>query len=93
MRFGKTLKQSIYPPWRDNYIDYAKLKKLLRDDDSAPSSPSTATKDVWTEEDEGAFVAELVNVQLEKVHAFHKETFEAYGSERLGARQSWTMLL
>jgi SPX domain protein involved in polyphosphate accumulation/uncharacterized membrane protein YidH (DUF202 family) len=76
MRFGKTLKQSIYSPWRDNYIDYAKLKKLLREDESALASPSTATKDVWTEEDEGAFVDELVNVQLEKVHAFHKETYE-----------------
>ena len=72
IRFGKTLKQSIYPPWRDNYVDYAKLKKLLREDDSAESS----TKDVWTEEDKGAFVDELVNVQLEKVHAFHKETYE-----------------
>ena len=78
MRFGKTLQLSIYAPWRDNYIDYSKLKKLLRDDESAPSSPSTAAsrEDPWTEEDEGAFVDELVNVQLEKVHAFHKETYE-----------------
>ena len=76
MRFGQTLKQSIYPPWRENYINYSKLKKLLRDDHSAPSSPSTETKDDWTEEDEGTFVDELVNVQLEKVHAFHKETIE-----------------
>lgn len=72
MKFGSTLKRSIYPPWRENYIDYAKLKKLLREDESSP----TDTKDTWTEEDEGAFVDELVNVQLEKVHTFHKETFE-----------------
>lgn len=71
MRFGRTLEKSIYPPWRDNYITYAKLKKLLREDDSANSSP-----DRWTEEDEGAFVDELVNVQLEHVHAFHKHTYE-----------------
>ncbi|TKA83071.1 hypothetical protein B0A55_00909 [Friedmanniomyces simplex] len=77
MRYGKTLQQAIYPPWRDNYIDYAKLKKILRDDDSAPSSPSTETVgDKWTDEDESKFVDELVNVQLEKVHAFHKETYE-----------------
>ncbi|TKA82525.1 hypothetical protein B0A55_01217, partial [Friedmanniomyces simplex] len=77
MRYGKTLQQAIYPPWRDNYIDYAKLKKILRDDDSAPSSPSTETVgEKWTDEDEGKFVDELVNVQLEKVHAFHKETYE-----------------
>lgn len=76
MRFGRTLQISVYEPWKDNYINYAKLKKLLRDDESAPSSPSTETKDEWTEVDEGAFVDELVNVQLEKVHAFHKDTYE-----------------
>ena len=76
MKFGRTLQLSIYKPWRDNYIDYAKLKKLLKEDESTPSSPSTETADQWTEEDEGAFVAELVNVQLEKVHSFHTETYE-----------------
>ncbi|KAK5172577.1 Phosphate metabolism transcription protein [Saxophila tyrrhenica] len=76
MRFGRTLKLATYGPWKDQYIDYAKLKKLLRDDESAPSSPSTETKDEWTEDDEGAFVDELVNKQLEKVHAFHKQTYD-----------------
>lgn len=76
MRFGQTLKQAIYPPWSDKYIDYSKLKKLLKEDDSAPSSPDRQTKQEWTEQDEGDFVEELVNVQLEKVHAFHKETYE-----------------
>jgi SPX domain protein involved in polyphosphate accumulation/uncharacterized membrane protein YidH (DUF202 family) len=74
MRFGRTLEKSIYQPWRDNYINYAKLKKLLREDDG--SSPDTQSSDRWTEEDEGAFVDELVNVQLEQVHAFHKQTYE-----------------
>lgn len=78
MRFGRTLQLSTYPPWRDNYIDYTKLKSLLKEDESAPTSPSTAEapKDDWTDEDEGAFVDELVNKQLEKVHTFHKETYE-----------------
>jgi SPX domain protein involved in polyphosphate accumulation len=78
MRFGKTLEVSQYGPWKGRYIDYAKLKKLLHDDDSAPSSPSTgpAGADKWTDEDEGKFVDELVNVQLEKVHTFHKDTYE-----------------
>lgn len=76
MRFGRTLQASIYSPWRGNYIDYAKLKKLLREDDSAPASPERQTGDQWTEDDEGDFVDELVNVQLEKVHAFHKETYD-----------------
>ncbi|EGP89830.1 uncharacterized protein MYCGRDRAFT_107959 [Zymoseptoria tritici IPO323] len=79
MRFGKTLELNRYKPWYDKYIDYTKLKKLLRDDDSAPSSPTTATPtrgDEWTDEDEGKFVDELVNVQLEKVHEFHRDTYE-----------------
>ena len=76
MKFGRTLEKSIYPPWRQSYIDYGKLKKLLRDDDSAANSPSTATVDEWTDEDESTFVDELVNIQLEKVHQFHQETYE-----------------
>ncbi|KAJ9641913.1 Phosphate metabolism transcription protein [Coniosporium tulheliwenetii] len=74
MRFGKTLRKSIYPPWADKYIEYDKLKKILRDDES--TAGSTNDDDKWTEEDEGAFVEELVNVQLEKVHAFHSETYQ-----------------
>jgi SPX domain protein involved in polyphosphate accumulation/uncharacterized membrane protein YidH (DUF202 family) len=68
MRFGKTLRQSIYPPWKDQYIDYAKLKSLLRedrsDDDDAP----------WTEEDENRFCDEIFNTQLEKVAKFQEDT-------------------
>jgi len=77
MRFGRILAIATYPPWRENYIDYAKLKLLLKEDESAPSSPAgESPKDDWTDEDEGRFVDELVNVQLEKVHNFHKETYE-----------------
>lgn len=79
MRYGRTLEASKYGPWKANYIDYNKLKKLLRDDDSAPSSPTTAApsgNDAWTDEDESKFVDELVNVQLEKVHAFHRDTYD-----------------
>lgn len=71
MRFGKTLKNSIYEPWASNYIDYAKLKQLLREDD-----PSEEEGREWTEDDEGRFVEELVNVQLEKVNAFQAETYK-----------------
>ncbi|KAF2861222.1 SPX-domain-containing protein [Piedraia hortae CBS 480.64] len=68
MRFGRTLQLAIYPPWRDYYIDYPKLKRLLREDDGEA--------DDWTEEDEHQFVHELVNVQLERVHGFHRDKFE-----------------
>ncbi|KAF2716804.1 SPX-domain-containing protein [Polychaeton citri CBS 116435] len=76
MRFGQTLRESIYTPWKDNYIDYSKLKKLLREDEPASAASDGAGNDRWTEEDEGAFVDELVNVQLERVHEFHKDTYE-----------------
>ncbi|KAK5108799.1 hypothetical protein LTR62_007773 [Meristemomyces frigidus] len=78
VRYGRSLELAIYPPWRDNYINYNKLKKLLREDDSNPGSPSTgsAERDKWTDDDESKFVDELVNVQLEKVHAFHGDTYE-----------------
>ncbi|KAI4194584.1 MAG: hypothetical protein LQ346_003661 [Caloplaca aetnensis] len=75
MKFGETLQSSIYEPWRSNYIDYSKLKQLLRDDSHLADSPSHAQG--WTEEDEIAFVDELVNVQLEKVNAFHNETYKS----------------
>lgn len=74
MRFGKTLRASIYEPWKDQYIDYSKLKHLLRED----GPPNTESKDKpWTDADEGAFVEELVNVQLEKVNTFHEETYRS----------------
>ncbi|KAE8843887.1 hypothetical protein HRS9122_04990 [Pyrenophora teres f. teres] len=61
MKFGTTLRKSVYAPWKDKYIDYDKLKKLLKDNED---------EDSWTADDESAFVDELANVQLEKVHNF-----------------------
>ena len=72
MHFGKTLKSSIYEPWASNYIDYAKLQELLREHDTSEGKGRR-----WTEDDEGRFVEELVNVQLEKVNAFQSETYKA----------------
>ena len=70
MRFGKTLKASVYEPWQSDYIDYARLKRLLREDD-----PEDGNRE-WTETDEGNFVEDLVNVQLEKVNAFQAKTYQ-----------------
>ncbi|PWY78436.1 SPX domain protein [Aspergillus sclerotioniger CBS 115572] len=75
MRFGKTLRNSIYPPWAGNYIDYHRLKVLLREHDViGDGSDSESTP--WTEQDEEAFVQELLNVQLDKVNAFQMETLQ-----------------
>ncbi len=61
MKFGTTLRKNVYAPWKDEYINYDKLKKLLKDNQDDES---------WTADDESAFVDELANVQLEKVHNF-----------------------
>ncbi|MCJ1384954.1 Phosphate metabolism transcription protein [Xylographa soralifera] len=71
MRFGKTLRSSIYEPWKENYIDYPKLKSLLREDETADDNGGK-----WTDDDEGHFVEELVNVQLEKVNSFQVDTYK-----------------
>lgn len=71
MRFGKTLKTSTYEPWKDNYIDYPKLKSLLREHETKEGQGRA-----WTDKDEGRFVEELVNVQLEKVNAFQAEKYK-----------------
>ncbi|KAI9792974.1 MAG: Phosphate metabolism transcription protein [Peltula sp. TS41687] len=83
MRFGKTLRRSIHEPWKPHYIEYDKLKRLLRDQDnesdeggSSLRTSSTGQDDRWTEDDESAFVEELVNVQLEKVYSFQVEKYQ-----------------
>jgi len=68
MRFGKTLRDSVYAPWKGEYIDYGKLKSLLREDIEDDRS--------WTEDDENKFCDEILNVQLEKVAAFQASTFQ-----------------
>ncbi|KAF4623988.1 hypothetical protein G7Y89_g14188 [Cudoniella acicularis] len=68
MRFGKKLRNSVYQPWKDQYMDYAKLKSMLREDEDDPT---------WTEDDENKFCDETLNVQLEKVASFQASTFKA----------------
>ena len=76
MRFGKTLSTSVYPPWRDKYLDYDRIKKLLREDETSPQGRGGG-ESVWTEKDEENFVHELVTVQLEKVHQHQTDTANA----------------
>lgn len=85
MRFGKTLARSVYPPWADHYVDYAKLKRLLREDSlgrrdakqKAQEGEAAGDGDMgdeeWTEEDEKRFCDEVFNVQLEKVACFQQD--------------------
>jgi SPX domain protein involved in polyphosphate accumulation len=68
MRFGRTLRNAIYPKWKDQYIDYTKLKNLLRENEEDDIK--------WTEDDESKFCDEILNVQLEKVASFQAATFK-----------------
>ncbi|KAL1850439.1 Phosphate metabolism transcription protein [Diaporthe australafricana] len=69
MRFGKTLQSSFYQPWQDKYLDYPKLKGMLREDEYEEDES-------WTENDETRFSDEIFNVQLDKVTSFHEEKFK-----------------
>lgn len=53
MRFGKTLRAAVYPPWKGKYIDYNKLKTLLRENDVTRDGEdaSDSDDDQWTEQD------------------------------------------
>src|SRR5215470_10998982 len=81
MQFGRMLSHTIYPPWKDKYIDYDKLKKLLKEGGSGAGSSVEDDDEQWTDEDEEAFVEELINVQLDKVAAFQAETFQRLRNE------------
>lgn len=74
MRFGKTLQIATYPPWKDKYIDYSKLKSLLREDEVIAQGENARD---WTEQDEEDFVQELINVQLDKVNQFQVDTYKS----------------
>lgn len=78
MHFSRTLKNAVYGPWKGEYLDYAKLKQLLREDRPEDDGKS------WTEDDESRFVEELVNSQLEKVNAFQEKTYKSL-QERIAA--------
>lgn len=67
MRFGKTLRDATHGPWKDEYINYSKLKNLLREDERDDET-------AWTEEDETKFSDEIFNVQLNKVASFQEKT-------------------
>ena len=84
MHFSQTLRAAIRQPWKDQYIDYAKLKSLLREDHAA-SSP---TEQAWSEADENAFCDEILNVQLEKVAAFQESKFKELSAraDRVGEK-------
>lgn len=71
MLFGVRLANEINPAWKDDYISYDKLKKLLKE-----NVVTLGKQETWTEDDETNFVAAL-DAELEKVYSFQTKTYEA----------------
>ena len=73
MLFGMKLATGIFPPWKDSYMNYDKLKELLKEDEL---NNRVNDDGFWTERDESRFVEEL-DGELEKVYGFQTEKYDA----------------
>ncbi|KAL9937039.1 hypothetical protein V8E36_004274 [Tilletia maclaganii] len=62
MKFGQTIKKSLYSEWSDKYIRYSELKKFIK---------ARTERGAWTDQDEDDFLQEL-SKELEKIYAFQK---------------------
>lgn len=70
MKFGKRLKRQIedtLPEWRDKFLSYKELKKLVRQISAAPASF----------EAEAEFVS-LLDAELAKLNSFFEEQEEVF---------------
>lgn len=72
MLFGVRLASQIYPPWKEEYIAYEKLKKLLKES----VVPHSTKQDDWSEADETNFVS-VLDSELEKVYSFQSRTYSS----------------
>ena len=80
MFFGSKLDQEVYPPWKDYYMNYNNLRKLLKE--------GVILKDSWTDKDEQNFVSALEH-DLEKVYTFQTKQYDEL-SETLNDLQTKT---
>lgn len=72
MLFGAKLAQEIYEPWKDHYINYNQLKRLLKE--------NVILQDNWCENDEQKFVSSL-DENLEKVYTFQAHKYDELNEE------------
>ena len=64
MKFGRTIKTSLYPEWSSQYLQYSDLKKDIK-------RRMAENEGIWTDKDEDEFVEEL-RMELDKVYSFQK---------------------
>ncbi|KAL7663208.1 SPX domain-containing protein [[Candida] zeylanoides] len=67
MMFGNKLDSEVYEPWKEHYMNYNALKKLLKE--------GVILKNNWTEKDEQNFVSAL-DSDLEKVYTFQATKYD-----------------
>ncbi|GMM49561.1 vacuolar transporter chaperone [Starmerella bacillaris] len=65
MLFSQKLSTEIYEPWRQHYLSYDQLKKLLKEG---------ASSNEWTDEDESRFV-EMLDKELNNVYGFEASKY------------------
>lgn len=91
MLFGVKLANDVYPPWKDSYIDYERLKKLLKEGvirDTSNGARKKSDDFAWSDHDESRFV-EALDKELEKVYGFQIKEYNTL-LERLGRLESQT---
>ena len=64
MKFGRTIKTSLYAEWADKYLQYSELKKEIK-------NRMAKNNGTWTDKDEDEFVA-ILSKELDKVYDFQK---------------------
>lgn len=64
MKFGRTIKTSLYSEWSSKYLRYSELKKEIK-------KRIANNGGTWTDKDEDEFVA-LLREELDKVYDFQK---------------------
>lgn len=69
MKFGRTIKTSLYSEWSSKYLRYSDLKKEIK-------KRIADNGGVWTDKDEDDFV-ELLRQELDKVYDFQKQKVSA----------------
>ncbi len=76
MLFGVKLQNESYAPWKQYYIDYDQLKRLLKEN----VVNQLDTDASWTEKDEALF-AETLDKELEKVYSFQVSKYKELDAE------------
>lgn len=72
MLFGAKLESETFAPWKQYYINYTHLKKLLKE--------GVVLQNNWSDKDEQNFVAAL-DSDLEKVYTFQAKKFDELNDE------------